>query len=157
MKILQWFWRKLKFQPPTIYIIRGVSGSGKSTLAGQLTPWNVAADDFPDLYKGGKYNADLQSASHRWCEKSVEDLMQQGRRVIAVHNTSCKVKNFEKFLALAAKYGYVSHVIHAEAVMLSDGSQPGNVHGVAQMFLDRQKSNWESFDQSREETTAEGK
>lgn len=85
MKILQWFWRKLKFQPPTIYIIRGVSGSGKSTLAGQLTPWNVAADDFPDLYKGGKYNADLQSASHRWCEKSVEDLMQQGRRVIAVH------------------------------------------------------------------------
>lgn len=140
------FLRRLFSTPRTrtLYIIRGISGSGKSTLASALTRHNVAADNMPGLYVNGIYQFGLQQNSHRWCESQVERWMRQGKSTIGVHNTNTKRKYYESYINMAHHYGYVVQVIHAEAVILPDGSSPGNVHGVTEEILDRQRSSWEA-------------
>jgi predicted kinase len=135
--------RRLLGLKKTLYLIRGISGTGKSELARALTRFEVAADDMPGMYVDGEYQAHLQKQSHQWCYAQVEDWMGQGRRKIAVHNTFCKAKYFEDYLALAQDYSYAVQIIHAEGIMLEDGSTPKNVHNVSAEVLQRQRENWQ--------------
>ena len=129
----------------TLYIVRGVSGSGKSSLAGQITRWNIAADNFPGLYSDGSYNIQLQQLSHQWCRAQVERWMQQRKSKVAVHNTFVKPKYCQEYLELAAQYGYAVQVICAEAVILPSGAHPGNIHNVPADVLERQQQNWQPY------------
>lgn len=131
--------------PRTLYLLRGISGSGKSTLAAKLTRWQVAADDYPVLYQpDGTYNLSLQSASHAWCQSRVENWMRAGKRAISVHNTFTQRRSYQPYLDLARQYGYAVQVIHCEAIVLADGSQPGNIHCVPTAVLDSQRLQWEA-------------
>jgi hypothetical protein len=129
----------------TLYIVRGISGRGKTSTAQTLTPWNVASDDYPDLYVEGIYQLGKQSASHEWCFSQVEAWLKQGKKKVAVHNTFVKIKYLESFVALAAKYGYVVQIIHAEAVIFPSGRLAENTHGVTPELLERQSRSFEPF------------
>jgi predicted kinase len=136
------FWNRTR----TLYLIRGISGSGKSSTARKLTRHNVAADDFPGIYnRDGSYNMELQSDSHRWCEAQTERWMQQGKRSIAVHNTFTRPQYVQSYLDLARKYGYAVQILHAEGVVLADGSRARNVHNVSATVLEKQKNSWENW------------
>lgn len=70
------------------YLFRGLPGTGKSELAEAIAPlFNVATDNYPDLYVKGVYNQELQAVSHQWCSSTIERWMTEGRVPIAVHNT----------------------------------------------------------------------
>jgi predicted kinase len=129
----------------TLYVVRGISGRGKTSTAKALTPWNVASDDYPDLYVDGVYQVEMQSASHEWCFAKVEAWLKQGKKKVAVHNTFVKIKYLESFVALAATYGYVVQIIHAEAVILPSGRLAENLHGVTPEILERQSRSFETF------------
>lgn len=137
------FWRKPSSR--TLYLIRGISGNGKSELAKALTPYNVAADEFPGLYIAGQYQIHHQKASHQWCFSRIEAWMRQGRRKIAVHNTFCEMKHVQEYLVLAQKYRYVVQVIHAEGVILASGEMAQNVHNVPTEIIQQQQETWQSF------------
>lgn len=133
--------------PPaqTLLIIRGISGSGKSILAAKLTRWQVAADDYPQVYSSDRaYNLSLQAASHAWCQSQVENWMKAGKWVIAVHNTFTQRRSYQPYLDMAQWYGYAVQVVHCEAVLLANGQVPGNIHNVPAAVLDTQRLKWEA-------------
>lgn len=136
--MLRYWWNQLK-SPKTLYIIRGLPGAGKSTVAAALTPWNVAADDYPGLYSpSGLLNLELQSLSHQWCFAQVEKMLQRGRKKVAVHNTFTQLKYIEPYITLAEQYGYRVQIVHCEG-------NHGNIHNVPPEVMSRMKSSWEPF------------
>jgi predicted kinase len=136
MRFLKWLFRD---RPKTLYIVRGLPGSGKSTLAESLTPWNVAADDYPGLYEGG-YQMQKQGDSHRWCFEQVRKMMRQGKRAIAVHNTFIEVPRIQPYLDLAAKNGYRVSVVHCENAF-------GSIHNVPDEVIESMKTRWENINE----------
>ena len=96
----------------TLYIIRGLPGSGKSTWARtQLHVKPFEADDF--FMRDGvyRYVADMVPRAHEFCVRRCETAMKNGQEVIAVANTFIRKWEYNKYLDLAAKYGY-DVVIH---------------------------------------------
>lgn len=92
-----------------LYIIRGLPGSGKSTLAKRLAPdSNYAADDF-FIDKNGEYRFDRHKLpkAHAFCYKNVENAMLRGDSIIAVANTFTRRAEYEDYVRLAEKLGYI--------------------------------------------------
>jgi adenylate kinase family enzyme len=123
----------------TLIIIRGVSGGGKSTLADLIAKHtNVAADDYFDIYNGGKFNPSYLRDAHSWCFSQVKDWMQQEEEIIAVHNTFTREWEFEDYIKLAKQNGYRVHSIIVEN--RHDGK---SVHGVPDETIQKMKDRFE--------------
>jgi len=124
----------------TLFIIRGLPGTGKSTLAHQLTPWVCEADQYftkPD----GRYEFDPAKLpeAHAYCEYCVEVLMRSVDNItkIAVSNTGSQRWEFQKYVALAQRYGYKI----CEITLTGDSF--GSIHNVPDEAVERMKARWE--------------
>lgn len=122
-----------------LYILRGVPGSGKSKLAALIAPdHNVAADDYFDLYNGGKFNPNFLPDAHAWCLAVAKTWMGVGEEHVAVHNTFTREWEFEKYVEAAKEYGYTVHTIIVEN---RHGSS--SVHDVPANAVERMKERFE--------------
>lgn len=121
-----------------LFIIRGTSGSGKSKLAKLLTKNNVSADDYPGLYRNGKYQFKLQQKAHDWCFDLCVAMLKKSLPVIAVHNTFTQLKYLDRYIKAAEIYGYKVVIIRTEG-------NYGNIHGVPTEVLIDQEEKYELY------------
>lgn len=121
-----------------LFIIRGTSGSGKSNLAKLLTKNNVSADDYPGLYRNGKYQFKLQQKAHDWCFDLCVAMLKKSLPVIAVHNTFTQLKYLDRYIKAAEIYGYKVVIIRTEG-------NYGNIHGVPTEVLIDQEEKYELY------------
>lgn len=121
-----------------LFIIRGTSGSGKSTLAKLLTKNNVSADDYPGLYRNGKYQFKLQQKAHDWCFDLCVAMLKKSCPVVAIHNTFTKLKYIDRYIKAAEIYGYKVVIIRTEG-------NYGNIHGVPTEVLIDQEEKYELY------------
>ena len=98
-----------------LLIVRGLPGAGKTTYAKSKTKYNVAADDY-FVTAAGRYFFDPRklSAAHKWCQKRVEQFMESGHPLIAVHNTFSTHREIEPYLVLCDDRGYRAEVVHIQ-------------------------------------------
>lgn len=128
-----------------LILVRGIPGNGKTTIAQDLSVHEVAADDMPGLYVDGIYQSHLQKDSHKWCRQVVENWMLNNVRRIAVHNTFTRKIYIQPYLDLAAEYGYSVQIIHAEKIILPDGTSPQSIHNVPESVVNSMQQGWEAF------------
>lgn len=121
-----------------LFIIRGTSGSGKSTLAKLLTKNNVSADDYPGLYRNGRYQFELREKAHNWCYDIVKGYVNQSLSVVAVHNTFTSLQYVKPYIELGQMYGYQNIIIRSEG-------NYGNVHGVPTEILINQQEKYQLY------------
>jgi len=122
-----------------LFILRGLPGSGKSYLASVIAPeFNVAADDYFDVYNGGEFNPAYLRDAHNWCRGKVSEWVVAGKDRIAVHNTNTQTWEYEKYLNLGKEYGYNVHVIVVEN---HHGSE--SVHGVPTETIEKMRNRFE--------------
>lgn len=118
-----------------LVIIRGVSGSGKSTLAKTIAGDKMLVFE-ADMYfvVEGKYcfDATKLSNAHRWCIAQVLHSLEDGKRVI-VSNTCTQPFEIEPY----ANFCESNPHIHVAIIDLM--TQHGNVHGVPEEQVDRQR------------------
>ncbi|WP_099066516.1 AAA family ATPase [Nostoc linckia] len=129
----------------TVTLVMGCPGDGKTSLSKKLPGKAIAADDYPNLYIDGVYQADLQKTSHEWCHNTVEEWMKAGEEEIIVHNTFTRNIYRKPYIELAAKYGYAVHVVTSEAVILANGERTTSTHNVPDAVLESMRSGWEPF------------
>lgn len=100
--------------------IRGLHGAGKTNLAETMKALNpdeveiISADDF-FVDKWGEYIFDktkIQDA-HNWCKDIANQLMEEGVKVIVIHNTFAYLYHldFWKKLAESHNYQYIQIVV----------------------------------------------
>jgi|AntRauTorcE11897_2_1112592.scaffolds.fasta_scaffold82925_2 predicted kinase len=123
----------------TLYILRGLPGSGKTTLANIIAElYNVAADDYFDLYNGGEFNPNYLADAHKWCFNTVGLWMGMEAPKIAVHNTFTREWEFEEYLRLAKTHGYEVHTIIVE-----NRHGGSTVHDVPQKAVESMRDRFE--------------
>ena len=116
-----------------LFLIRGTSGSGKSTLAKLLTKNQVTADDYPGLYRNGKYQFKLQEKAHDWCFDLCVAMLKKSLPVVAVHNTFTQIKYLDRYIKAGQTHGYKIIVIRTEG-------NYGNIHGVPiEVLIDQEE------------------
>lgn len=121
-----------------LFLIRGTSGSGKTTLAKLLTKNNITADDYPDLYRNGKYQFKLQQKAHDWCFDLCVAMMKKSLPVIAIHNTFTQLKYLDRYIEAAKTHKY-------KVIVLRTEGNYGNVHGVPAEVLVDQEEKYELY------------
>jgi predicted kinase len=122
-----------------LYIVRGLPGSGKSTLARQIAPLaNFAADDYFFHYNSNQFDASLLSKAHKWCFMSIESKMIYDEPQIAVHNTFTQKWEYQPYLDLAEKHGYMVHMIIVE-----NHHQSESIHDVPQEAIEKMRNRFE--------------
>jgi histidinol phosphatase-like enzyme len=126
-------------------LVMGCPGDGKTSLSKKLPGRAIAADDYPNLYVDGVYQAESQKKSHEWCQSSVEEWMKCGEEQIIVHNTFTRNIYREPYIELAKKYGYAVHIVTSEAVILPNGKRTISIHNVPEAILQSMRSGWEPF------------
>ena len=98
-----------------LFLVRAIPGSGKTTLANIIAPEaNVAADEYFEFFNNGKFDASLLKEAHRFCQQHTKALMEEGREVIAVHNTFTRKAEMTFYFEVAKLYGYRVHSIVVE-------------------------------------------
>lgn len=123
----------------TLYIIRGLPGSGKTTLAKQLAGVNVCeADEFFTTPSGNyKFDASDLAFAHLYCQNKCKDLMDRGKEIIAVSNTSSRRWEFAEYIRLAQ----MNYYRIVEITMT--GEMYPNIHGVPEDRIEAMKERWE--------------
>jgi predicted kinase len=124
-----------------LYLVRGLPGSGKSTIARMIAPdANFCADSWFGVAEGGGYARPFNPAelpqAHAACQKGVEEAMQYGEAVIAVHNTFVRQWELDPYRRLAETHGYTV----TEITCVADH---GSVHEVPAEAIDRMRAGWE--------------
>jgi histidinol phosphatase-like enzyme/predicted kinase len=135
-----------------VIIVRGLPGSGKSTVAAQLAGKEgcaIAADDYPGLYEGGRYQAHLQAASHAWCMEQFELALQAGRTPIVLHNTFAQKHYLRPYIEAALNVGYSVQSLHSEKIWLPKG-EVRSIHNVPESVSASMAQNWEPINEKRE-------
>lgn len=129
----------------TFTILRGFTGDGKTTAAKKLDNgrgFEIAADYYPGLYDDGVYQPHLQRASHDWCINQVKDWMCADVEEIIVHNTFLETQYIEPYISLAKSFGYTTHILNSEAVILPNGDRTKSEHNVPEDII---KANLKKF------------
>ena len=123
-----------------LYIIRGLPGTGKSTLAHELTPWVCEADAFFTKLGTGEYKFDPAKLpeAHKYCEDLCRAYMQNPLVTrIAVSNTSSRLWEYEKYIAMAQWNGF------RICEITLTGESFGSIHNVPDEAVQRMKDCWE--------------
>jgi len=122
-----------------LILIRGLPGSGKSTLAAKMHRAHFEADAFFEQNPKGEYRFDATKlgAAHKWCQKSTEEALRQGRKVV-VANTFTQMKELKPYLDMAQRLGCTVSVMEAKG-------NYQNVHGVPEEALRRMAARWEQL------------
>lgn len=103
------------FTPKTLVLVRGVSGAGKSTQAfaikdAAMLMGNTVAHLEADMFfmEEGEYLFDINklSQAHNWCQKRVNDAMEDGVDTVIVSNTNTTNKELTPYLKMAREHGY---------------------------------------------------
>lgn len=116
-----------------LYILRGIPGSGKSTKAKELQEHyrsmgltcRIRSTDEQFVNKiTGQYDFDPKKLgwAHNQNQMLVERDMHQERDVIIVDNTNIKKRDYARYLAFAAQYGY-----DVEYCIVGDYSDRSNI------------------------------
>ena len=132
----------------TFTVLRGFTGDGKTTAAKKLDNgrgFEIAADYYPGLYVDGIYQPELQKASHGWCISKVCEWMQDGIEEIIVHNTFLEIKYINNYIALASSYGYTTHILNSEAVILPNGDRTKSEHNVPEDVVKSMSKRFQPF------------
>lgn len=119
-----------------VVIIRGLPGCGKTTLAKVLArDWNIAADDYFDLFNEGVFDASLLQKAHQWCFEKFQYGVDMGSSIIAVHNTFTREWEFQQYVDYALDKGYRVHTVVVE-------NRHGNysVHNVPQDIVENMRN-----------------
>lgn len=120
-----------------LFIVQGVSGSGKTTFAKKLArmldiPRVHEADDW--FNRSGEYvfNPEDLGKAHRMCQLNTEaSLMTVGSAIVS--NTFTSKKEFTPYFDMAAAFD-------VPVVVIRMGNEYGNVHGVPEEALERQRA-----------------
>jgi predicted kinase len=122
-----------------LVLIRGVPGSGKTTLARDEYVKNgfahFEADMFFETVNGYKFDKDLISEAHKWCQWSAKAALYQGRNVV-VSNTFTRAWEMEPYFDMAVTFGIEPEVI------ICDGAFQ-NVHGVPDSVVAQMRERFE--------------
>lgn len=112
---------------PTLFIVRGLPGAGKTAMAKAIADESYENDQYMTVDSDGKYKFDANEARYAaaQCYASVKNAFERGVSKVAVSNTFVDDKSVERYLELAAVYGYRVHTVVVE-------NRHGglNVHGV---------------------------
>lgn len=119
----------------TVVLVRGLPGSGKSTLAASITDYNVAADDYFDLFNNGEFDTTKLKRAHDWCFEKFAYGVDTGAKLIAVHNTFTQEWEFEKYMDFALENGYIVHTIIVENRHSGD-----SVHDVPEKTVEKMRN-----------------
>jgi predicted kinase len=126
-----------------LILLRGLPGSGKTTLAHVLSeegkyPVFSVDDYFTD--ENGHYEFRFQEnhVAYKQCEFGVKEAMQQGARIIILHNTFTMEWEMEPYFKLAAEHGYRLHVLTVEN---RHGS--ANVHDIPEDHIQRMRGKYQ--------------
>jgi tRNA uridine 5-carbamoylmethylation protein Kti12 len=133
-----------------MYIFRGLPGSGKTHAAealreelknSEIRVAHYEADMFHMKWDDSankltyQYNPYMKIVAHRWCERMIEDAMEDGWTVI-VSNTFTQYWEMIPYLILARDFGYRVKVITCK------GEWP-NIHNVPDDVIQKMRERWE--------------
>jgi len=122
-----------------LIILRGLPSSGKTTFSNLLeTKAICSADDWH--YRKGMYDWKFEnnSTAHNWCQRKCERFMKKDVPKIVVVNTNTTEKEFEPYIELANKYGYLVF-----SVILEKRHDGMNDHNVPETTIEKMR---ERFD-----------
>lgn len=112
-----------------LILLRGLPGSGKSTVAEVLSEDGkypvCTADDY--FMKDGKYCFDASKLRyvHTRCQEKAEIAMSMKADKIIIANTNTTENEFEPYIKMAEKYGYI-----VVSLIVENRHGGGNEHGV---------------------------
>ena len=123
-----------------LHIIRGLPGAGKSTYAKKLKAHrescgkkviHIEADMFHIQPDGSyRYNPDLSSMAHEWCQLTTMIYLMNGYEVI-VSNTSLTINNVTQYVDIAKKCNCGRQV----TIVVDKEKHFKNTHGVPEETL----------------------
>lgn len=129
---------KSKDNPKTLFLFRGLPGSGKTTAASRLVDHHVAADEYFDLFYGGKFDGGKLPQAHLWCRNMTERWMTKGIKRIGVHNTFTRPREMREYFQMASRHGY------EVVTMIVENRHDGvSVHDVPQDTIQRMRDRFD--------------
>lgn len=117
------------------FIMMGPSGGGKSSwIKKNLENYRLSsADDYPGLYKDGKFHPSLLGDAHAFCLRSFVEGLQSGANTICVDNTNTTIWEIAPYIALANAYNYEIKIV--ACFENSKICHERNVHGVPESSI----------------------
>ena len=108
------FLQQVKFDQPTVFIMRGLPGSGKSTLIRDVADrmyrsYQVCSADHYWIQKDGSYKFDsnrLYRAHNQCLARFIDELSQCSTHSIFLDNTNTTTKEFSHYVKIADAYDY---------------------------------------------------
>lgn len=123
-------------------IVRGLPGSGKSTFARQEMFYKNAIHLEADMYfiDNGEYkfNPQLISQAHRWCQESARIFLNNDYNVV-ISNTFTQKWEIEPYLKMAEAVGVNVKIYRCMG-------NYGSVHGVPETSLEKMRNRFEDLE-----------
>jgi predicted kinase len=131
-----------------LYLVRGLPGSGKTTFAKNLTKFFAGIHFEADMFferNGMKYKFDpnMLSDAHEWCQHSVSEQMSISCPVIVASNTFTTNREILPYVTMARAYGYKVTILTIESGLDPEALAARNVHGVPVETVKRMAQRWE--------------
>lgn len=108
----QEFLQQVKFDKPTVYILRGIPGSGKSTIVDQIgilgeREFTICSADLFFML-GGEYKFDHSKIkeAHQFCLRDFCDVVFNKWQTVFLDNTNTTISEFTHYVNIAEAYSY---------------------------------------------------